>query len=56
MAMKHRVPKEKGNNVVRYSIVFRTIMMKEDQGLEYNENEEEAEEEVEVNPMESDED
>jgi hypothetical protein len=23
--MKHRVPKEKGNDVVRYSIVFRTI-------------------------------
>lgn len=62
MAMEHRVPKEKGNNVVRYSIVFRTIKMKEDQGLEYKEAEEEAEEDEEVekeaeeDPMASDED
>jgi hypothetical protein len=46
MAMKHRVPKEKGNNVVRYSIVFRTIKMKEDQGLECEDDEEEAKEEA----------
>lgn len=30
--------------------------MEEDQGLEYNERDEEAEEEAEVNPMDSDED
>lgn len=54
-SIKHRVPKEKGNDVVHYSIVFRTIKTKEGQGVvfKYNEqdnedekeNEEEAEEE-----------
>lgn len=33
--MKHRVPIEKGNDVVRYSIVFRSKKLKEEQGLEY---------------------
>jgi hypothetical protein len=41
---KHRVPKEKGNDVVRYSIVFRTIKTMEEQGLDikYGEQEEEV--------------
>ena len=45
--MKHRVPKEKGNNVVRYSIVFRTVKTKEEQGVNFKYDEQEEEEEEE---------
>ena len=41
--LKRRVPKEKGNDVVRYSIVFRTVKTKEERGVgfEYDEQENE---------------
>jgi hypothetical protein len=44
--LKHRVPKEKGNDVVRYSIIFRTIKTKLEQGFEMFDEEEDVEEEV----------
>jgi ATP-dependent Lon protease len=34
--LKHRVPKEKGNDVVRYSIVFRSVKTKEEQGVHFD--------------------
>eukprot|EP01032_Pedospumella_encystans_P029237 gene29237-33020_t len=43
-SMKHRVPKEKGNNVVRYSIVIRTVKTKEEQGVDFEYNEQGEEE------------
>jgi hypothetical protein len=36
------VPKEKGNDVVRYWIVFRTIKTKEEQGVDFTYDEQEV--------------